>query len=166
MRLIISCILTLLVVTIFLFFQFFPLKYYNTVLNYSGNIDPLLVLSVIKVESSFREGVTSVAGAYGLMQLMPETAEWVNKKFKTNYDYTNPQDNIALGCMYLNYLLERDGDIKTALVHYNTGPYAPDNVKLDAGERYVKKIMRYYKVYKMLYGRGGQLPTTNKGGGL
>ena len=85
MRLFISCLLTFIIVMIFLVFQLFPLKYYNTVLNYSGNLDPLLVLSVIKTESSFRENVTSVVGAYGLMQLMPETAEWINKKFGTDY---------------------------------------------------------------------------------
>jgi len=153
LRFFIACLLTFIIVTIFLVFQFFPLKYYNTILNYSGNLDPLLVLSVIKTESSFRENVTSVVGAYGLMQLMPETAEWINKKFGTDYDYTNPQENIILGCMYLNYLLERDGDVNTALIHYNTGPNASEDVKSDAGQRYIKKILRYYNIYKILYRR-------------
>ncbi|MEJ5258439.1 MAG: lytic transglycosylase domain-containing protein [Fervidobacterium sp.] len=144
---------------IIIFFSFFvrimPLKYYDIVVQYSGKLDPLLVVSVIRTESSFRPDAVSNMGAYGLMQLMPSTAEWVNKKFKTNYDYTTIEGNIALGCLYLNYLLEKDGDLKTALVHYNTGPYAPDDVKSDAGERYVFKVMRYYKLYTFLYGRLG-----------
>lgn len=133
--------------------NYLPLKYYDIVIQNSEDLDPLLVLSVIRTESSFRESVQSNAGAVGLMQLMPETAEWLNKKFKTNYDYTTVEGNIALGCKYLNYLLQKDGDLKTALVHYNTGPYAPDDVKSDAGERYSKKVLRFYKMYRFLYRR-------------
>lgn len=133
--------------------NYLPLKYYDIVIQNSEDLDPLLVLSVIRTESSFRESAQSNAGAVGLMQLMPETAEWLNKKFKTNYDYTTVEGNIALGCKYLNYLLQKDGDLKTALVHYNTGPYAPDDVKSDAGERYSKKVLRFYKMYRFLYRR-------------
>ncbi|MGQ9855305.1 MAG: lytic transglycosylase domain-containing protein [Fervidobacterium sp.] len=152
-------IIAILVFGIIVFFSFLvrivPLKYYDIVVQYSGKLDPLLVVSVIRTESSFRPDAVSNMGAYGLMQLMPSTAEWVNEKFKTNYDYTTIEGNIALGCLYLNYLLEKDGDLKTALVHYNTGPYAPDDVKSDAGERYVLKVMRYYRLYTFLYGRLG-----------
>lgn len=133
--------------------RFIPHKYYDIIIQYSDNLDPLLVLSVIRTESSFRENAISNAGAFGLMQLMPETAEWVNKKFKTNYDYTTVEGNIALGCKYLNYLLKKDGDLKIALVHYNTGPYAPEDVKSDAGERYTKKVLTFYKLYRFLYRR-------------
>jgi len=136
-----------------IFVELFPLKYYDIVVQYADGLDPLLVISVIRAESSFRPSAQSNVGAYGLMQLMPETAEWVNKKFKTNFDYTTIEGNIALGCKYLNYLLEKDGELKTALIHYNTGPYAPDDVKTDAGERYVRKVLRFYRIYRLLYRR-------------
>jgi soluble lytic murein transglycosylase len=138
---------------IFVFVRLFPLKYYDIVVQYADGLDPLLVISVIRAESSFRPGAQSNMGAYGLMQLMPETAEWINKKFKMNFDYTTIEGNIALGCKYLNYLLKKDGDLKTALIHYNTGPYAPDDVKSDAGERYVRKVLRFYRIYRLLYRR-------------
>ncbi len=141
------------IVFLFLLTRYFPLKYYDIIVQNCKSLDPLLVISVTKTESSFRENAESWLGAYGLMQLMPETAEWLNKKFKTNYDYKIPEDNIALGCLYLNYLMEKDGDIYKALVHYNTGPYASDEIKNDAGERYIKKVMRNYKFYKFLYRR-------------
>ncbi len=134
-------------------YTLFPLKYYDDILKYSGSLDPLLVLSVIRVESSFRENAVSNYGAIGLMQVTPDTAEWLNKRYRTNFDVHNPSDNIALGCMYLQYLLEKDGNLETALVHYNTGPYASEEIKTDAGSRYVKKVMRTYKIYKLLYRR-------------
>ncbi|MCX7653760.1 MAG: lytic transglycosylase domain-containing protein [Fervidobacterium sp.] len=132
---------------------YFPLKYYEVVVRHSGKIDPLLIIGVIRTESSFKENAISNAGAYGLMQLMPETAEWLKKKFKVNYDYKTPEGNIALGCLYLNYLLEKDGNLKPALVHYNTGPYADEFTKVDAGGRYLRKVLTAYKIYKFLYRR-------------
>ncbi len=134
-------------------YSLFPLKYYDQVLKYSGSLDPFLVLSVIKVESSFRENAVSNYGAVGLMQIIPTTAEWINRRYRTNFDLYNPIDNIALGCMYLQYLLEKDRDLETALVHYNTGPYAAEEIKTDAGTRYVKKVMSTYRMYKLLYRR-------------
>jgi soluble lytic murein transglycosylase len=133
--------------------EYFPLKYYGTVIQNCNDLDPLLVISVIKTESSFRETARSNAGAYGLMQLMPDTAEWINKKFNLNYDYTKPEGNIALGCIYLKYLIEKDNDLYQALVHYNTGPYASQEIKDDAGSRYVRKVMTNYTVYTFLYRR-------------
>lgn len=136
-----------------LLIYYYPLKYYEIVIQYAGSLDPLLVMSVIKVESSFRPDAVSNVGAFGLMQLMPETAEWLNKKYKLNYDYKTIEGNIALGCKYLNYLLEKDGDLNTALVHYNTGPYAEEDLKRDAGSRYLKKIFKTYGIYRVLYRR-------------
>jgi len=150
-------------ISVFLFFAiivffsiliyYFPLKYHEIVVQHCGNLDPLLVISVIKTESSFRESAVSPLGAYGLMQVMPETAEWLKKKFKVDYDYKTPEGNIALGCLYLNYLLEKDGSLQAALVHYNTGPYADEYTKTDAGNRYLKKVLTAYKIYRFLYRR-------------
>lgn len=153
MRVLVSVVILIVFLFFFEMYNLFPLKYYDEVLKYSGSLDPLLVLSIIRVESSFRENAVSPYGAVGLMQVTPDTAEWLNKKYRTNFDVNNPSDNIALGCMYLQYLLEKDGNLETALIHYNTGPYASEEIKVDAGNRYVNKVMRAYKVYKLLYRR-------------
>ncbi len=153
MRVFIVVLIILFLLFIVELYNLFPLKYYDQVLKYSGSLDPLLILSIIRVESSFRENAVSNYGAVGLMQIIPETAEWLNRRYRTNFDLYNPIDNIALGCMYLQYLLEKDGNLETALVHYNTGPYAAEEIKTDAGTRYVNKVMSAYKMYKLLYRR-------------
>ncbi|QAV32969.1 lytic transglycosylase domain-containing protein [Fervidobacterium changbaicum] len=152
-RVLLTVVFLAIIFSLLILVDLFPLKYYDIVVQYAGDLDPLLVISVIRAESSFRTSAKSNVGAYGLMQLMPETAEWINRKFKTNFDYTTVEGNIALGCKYLNYLMEKDGDLRTALVHYNTGPYASDDIKTDAGGRYVRKVLTFYRIYRFLYRR-------------
>lgn len=153
MRYITAIVLFLIILLFTALLYYFPLRHYGIVVQYSGKLDPLLVMSVIKVESSFRQNAVSHVGAYGLMQVMPETAEWLKKKFKVDYDYKTLEGNVALGCLYLNYLLEKDGSLQAALVHYNTGPYADEYVKTDAGSRYLRKVFTTYRIYKFLYRR-------------
>ena len=88
----------------------YPPKYREHVEKYAAEngLEPELVFAVIKTESSFRPGVVSSAGAIGRMQLMPDTAEWIARKLKTegwSFDRMNdPESNIRFGCWYLNYL--------------------------------------------------------------
>ena len=78
------------------------------------NLDPALIAAVIYRESKFRD-VTSKAGAKGLMQILPDTAQFIARKpggteFELR-DLANPQINISYGCWYLRYLLDRyDGN--------------------------------------------------------
>lgn len=153
LRILLLFLLLLSMAVLFVLYRLYPLKYYDIVLLHAGKLDPLLIMSVMRAESSFRKDAVSVVGAYGLMQVRPETAAWLNRRFGKNYDYKIPEDNIALGCLYLNYLLERDGDLRTALVHYNTGPYAEQTVKEDAGNRYIARVFRNYRFYRFLYRR-------------
>jgi soluble lytic murein transglycosylase len=89
------------------------------------NLDPSLIAGVIYVESHFRDQ-TSHAGAKGLMQLMPQTADYIARKsggtrFQQG-DLATPQVNIAYGSWYLRYLLEKyDGSNTLALAAYNAG---------------------------------------------
>lgn len=72
------------------------------------NLRPAFVAAVIRNESSFRTDAESSVGARGLMQLMPDTAEWIAGKIgDSNYSFDHLYDaetNIRYGCWYLNYL--------------------------------------------------------------
>src|SRR3954467_14618372 len=88
-------------------------------------VDAALIAGVIYTESRFRDQ-TSHAGAKGLMQLMPETADYIARKSGgTRFeraDLATPQINIAYGTWYLRYLLTRyHGNTLLALAAYNAG---------------------------------------------
>jgi soluble lytic murein transglycosylase len=103
------------------------------------NLDPALVAGVIYVESRFRDQ-TSHAGAKGLMQLMPATADYIARKSGgTRFvqgDLADPQINIAYGSWYLRYLLERyHGNVALALAAYNAGEGKVDEWWREAADR-------------------------------
>ena len=88
-------------------------------------LDPALVAAVIYEESRFRDQ-TSHAGARGLMQLTPETADFIARRsggvrFKHS-DLATPQINIAYGAWYLRYLIDHyEGSESLAIAAYNAG---------------------------------------------
>ena len=82
-----------------------------------NGLDPCLVLSVMRAESSFNRTAVSVKGASGLMQLMPETATRFGVK-----NIFDPRENVLGGTRYLRWLLDRfSGDVRLALAGYNAG---------------------------------------------
>ncbi|ABB58161.1 transglycosylase SLT domain-containing protein [Synechococcus elongatus] len=92
-------------------------------------LNPLLVLGLIRQESRFLPGATSVVGARGLMQLMPETAAEVAAELGLQqYDLGDPQTNIQLGSRYLRNVLDywRE-DSLFAIASYNAGPGNVEN---------------------------------------
>jgi soluble lytic murein transglycosylase len=102
-------------------------------------IDPALIAAVINTESHFRDQ-TSVAGAKGLMQLMPETADYIaHKSGGTSFeraDLATPQINIAYGTWYLRYLLTKyHGNTILALAAYNAGEGKVDEWRRTAARR-------------------------------
>ena len=132
----------------------FPLKHYDVVKKIAEdqNLDPLLVMAFIRVESSFRENAISPLGAKGLMQVMDDTAEWLSEKTRRELDLTTPASNIEAGVLYFKYLLEKYNDIKKAIKAYNIGPNAYDSSRnMEAAERYYRKIMLSYFIYRFLY---------------
>jgi soluble lytic murein transglycosylase len=103
------------------------------------NVDAALIAGVIYVESRFRDQ-TSHAGAKGLMQLMPETADYIARKSGgTRFeraDLATPQINIAYGTWYLRYLLDRyDGNTILTLAAYNAGEGKVDQWRREASAR-------------------------------
>src|SRR5919198_4047750 len=90
------------------------------------NLNPALIAAVIYAESRFRDGQTSRAGAQGLMQITPATAQMIARKSGgvsfTVRDLGTPQVNIAYGSWYLRYLMQRYAGSQTfALAAYNGG---------------------------------------------
>ncbi len=89
------------------------------------HLDPALVAAVIYAETKF-DPRTSAAGAEGLMQILPQTAEFLaHRSGATTFrisDLGTPQVNIAYGSYYLRYLLDHYGGSKMlALAAYNGG---------------------------------------------
>jgi soluble lytic murein transglycosylase len=89
------------------------------------NVDASLIAAVIYTESRFRDQ-TSHVGAKGLMQIMPDTADYIARKTGgTRFeraDLATPQINIAYGTWYLRYLLDKyRGNTILTLAAYNGG---------------------------------------------
>jgi soluble lytic murein transglycosylase len=108
-------------------YALFPFPYNDTILKWAGvrQLNPLLVTSLIRQESRFEAKIRSLAGAMGLMQVMPETAKGVAKEIKlAKYSLTNPEDNINLGTYYLDFTHRRyDNNSLFAVASYNAGPH-------------------------------------------
>ena len=89
------------------------------------NVDAALIAAVIYEESRFRDQ-TSHAGARGLMQITPATADFIARRsggirFKQE-DLATPQINIAYGTWFLRYLIDHyDGNESLAVAAYNAG---------------------------------------------
>lgn len=125
----ISFFICLLLIIVFIYFFYnikFPIKYKDQIAKYSKeyNLSASLVASVINSESSFNKNAVSKAGAIGLMQIIPSTAEYIcdllNEEFFIENLY-NPEKNIKYGCFYLRYLKNKFVDEKTTLCAYNAG---------------------------------------------
>jgi soluble lytic murein transglycosylase-like protein len=110
-------------------------------------IDPLLVQSVIQVESNYNPYAVSTAGARGLMQLMPGTARELG--VTNTFD---PRQNIEAGVKYLKYLKDLYQDDKLALAAYNAGPGAVQKYKevppYPETQDYVQRVGERYEARK------------------
>ena len=152
----------------------YPTDYEKYVLEYSNeyDCDPVLVFSVIRVESGFDPNAVSEVGARGLMQLMEDAFDWIKFRLDDDRGYTfddifDPKLNIQYGTYYLSYLMDKyDGSIELTAAAYHCGmgmvdgwiddgTIDPDNFRIsdipdenDQTANYVDKIMNAYEHYK------------------
>jgi soluble lytic murein transglycosylase len=127
----------------------------------------------MREESGFRTDVVSIAGARGLLQLMPETAERLLRSSSgssagfTADDLFDPRTNIRLGAQYFSDLVRRfSGRISAAIGSYNAGPHvvvrwAPESsrdddewveeIPYEETRAYVKRVLRSAQAYRVLY---------------
>lgn len=115
------------------------------------NLDPLLVIALIHVESTFNTNAQSHKGAKGLMQLLPNTARYINKKtdkgIPENSNLFDAKTNIALGTAYMEYLLNKTNDnLEYALAAYNMGPANMFRAKREnkVPKAYSNKVLKEY----------------------
>ena len=116
-----------------------------------AGIDPLLVVSMMDVESSFNTHAVSRKGARGLLQVMPATARYVldRKRLSTPVepDLSNPLFNVRIGVWYLKHLHDLfNGDVESVLMAYNLGPSKLKRVLPEGGvpssvEAYVQQVL-------------------------
>ena len=110
-------------------------------------ISPELLKAVCLAESAMNPKAVSHAGAQGLMQIMPQTADYLHLK-----DPFDPRQSIHAGARYLAEQLEKFGTVAYALAAYNAGPGA---VKRYGGippyaetQAYVEKVLGYYEHFR------------------
>ena len=152
----------------------YPTYYQDLVLPAAedNNLDPLLIFSLIRQESLFEGFATSYAAAQGLMQIIPDTGEWIAQQLAwpdyQNSDVYRPYINVLFGTFYLRYVLDQVDNLPhVALAGYNGGPgnaaqwlsiSGPDldlfvqTIGFDETRTYVRRIYEQYGIYRELYG--------------
>jgi soluble lytic murein transglycosylase len=112
----------------------------------SHGVPAALVKAVIAAESDFDPRARSSKGAQGLMQLMPQTAQYLRVS-----DAYDAQQNVEGGTRYLARMVERYGDWSRALAAYNAGPEAVDRYRgippYRETREYVRRVLSYYRRY-------------------
>ncbi len=150
-------------------------RYWVEEVNIAGNkleIDPFLIEALIREESYFNEKAKSKTGATGLMQVMPQTANYVisklNEDMKTLADLNNPRVNIYIGSNYLKYLKERfnnndlmviaaynggEGSVNKWLKNYPSNDYDEfiEQIPYEETRNYIKRVFTNYHMYKKIY---------------
>ncbi|MBX7195280.1 MAG: lytic transglycosylase domain-containing protein, partial [Sandaracinaceae bacterium] len=142
-------------------------------------LDPNLLLAVMRVESVYDPEIVSYAGAIGLLQIMPRTGRLIAHRlglsdFRTD-DLLDPATNIELAAWYLRSLLDRfEGRLPLAIAAYNGGPHnvrrwmeehGPElpldafleRIPFDQTFRYVRRVLSHYAAYRAQ--QGLELPT-------
>ena len=170
---IIIIVLALLLFKINILPNLYPQKYCEYVEKYAkeNELDPLLIYSIIKAESNFKEKAKSNSNAIGLMQVMLTTAQEIGKEVEieeiTEEKLCDPEINIKIGTKYFKSLLDKYNNYNLAIIAYNAGmgnldkwleegiiDYQGENIEnipFAETKNYVRKILQNYEIYKQIY---------------
>ena len=152
----------------------YPFPYRQTATLYADafGVDANLLAAVMKAESNFDKKAVSDRGARGLMQIMPDTGQWIARQLGES-DFNpdmlfEPETSIRMGAWYIADLTkEFYGDAVLVLAAYNggkgnvhdwlaehnliDGKNRVENIPFPETRSYVKKVLLYYKIYSILY---------------
>jgi soluble lytic murein transglycosylase len=152
----------------------YPIKYRDEIEANAAKfgVDPLLIAAIIRVESNYKPSLVSSKGAIGLMQLMPDTANWIQnmeglKTLSDNALY-EPNSNIMLGAKYVDLLNHQfNNNLAEVLAAYNAGPGNVskwrdtnvwdgkleniDQIRFWETRKYVDRVVYYYTKYQKIY---------------
>ncbi len=167
--------------------QSYPLAYGEQVwrLCQQLNMDPMVIFSLMRQESTYHPTVVSHAGAIGVMQIMPGTGSKVASLARFGpynvEDLRQPEVNVFFGIWYLSRLMARyDGQFPLAIGSYNGGPHNigrwlrskhgigleefVEEIPFNETRGYVKKVVRNYAIYLAIYDPDAyvQLPRTTR----
>ena len=153
--------------------RIYPRRYSEYVEKYCEKygVDLNLAYAVIHTESGFDSDAVSPLGACGLMQIMPETFEWLRSKDCEKSDrfddVFDPETNIRYGVFFLSLIKERFGNERLMIAAYHAGmgrvsswlsdvAFSSDGKSLHTipfsdTEYYVKKVERTKRIYDALY---------------
>ncbi len=135
------------------------------------NIDPYLVFAIIRAESKYQTTAKSHVGARGLMQIMPETAEWIAQQNNIEEfnleDLHDPEINIQFGSWYIANLMQEYKELPLVIAAYNAGrgkvggwikdktwegnPEELDKIPFPETRKYVENVLKNYAAYQAIY---------------
>ncbi|MVO98439.1 lytic transglycosylase domain-containing protein [Paenibacillus lutrae] len=170
--------LLLLVFVLFLFSngtyigqKIYPIHYREEIQQNAAEfkVDPFLIAAIIKVESNFKPDRESKKGAFGVMQLMPDTAEWIRETSDSGQaDFRDPARNIQFGSWYLAWLNKQyKGNWLYSIAAYNAGQGnvnkwknngvwdgtegTIENIPFGETRHYVQRVLFYQQKFTELY---------------
>lgn len=161
----------------------YPIKYEQDIRISAANfqLDPFLIAAIIRVESNYKTELRSKKGAIGLMQIMPDTADWIIEQGQFSGSIRDqleiPAVNIEVGTWYIDSLLKQFGkhiELKTEedriaviAAAYNAGPGNVNHwldmrqwdgsvttlgqIPFGETRHYIQRILYYYKKYNSFY---------------
>jgi soluble lytic murein transglycosylase len=135
------------------------------------NVDPFLIFSVAREESRFDPHAKSIAGALGIMQIMPQTAKRLNRKLKlgtsSSYEILDIRKNLHLGIYLMSKNINEFGSYSQALAAYNAGEHRVrswlrqgsyesadefiEDIPYRETREYVKRVLSSYFEYNRLF---------------
>ncbi len=154
--------------------RLFPIPYAREMAAAAGahNLDPFLIAALARVESRFNPQAVSPRGARGLLQVMPDTGQWIASQLgwdAFNPDWLfDPEINLRMGAWYLRALLDQfGGEPAIALAAYNAGrtrvqewlaqgrwngqAESLDDIPFPETRNHVRRVLSTLDAYRWLY---------------